>query len=138
MNEPQLPSGRTVVYPMIGHPTLQVKSPTTFNRYFGEKGIDGVMIAVDVSPSEVAHFFSLLRGWANCPGCIVTLPHRQEAARQADELSIRACEIGAANVIRRTEQGRLIGDMVNGLGFLEALRRHGFDVKGKRVVLRYL
>jgi shikimate dehydrogenase len=130
-----IPSGRTLVYPMIGHPVAQVKSPTTFNRYFREKGTDGVMITVDVSPSDVTHFFSLLRGWHNCPGCVVTIPHKQEAARQADELSGRARDLGAANVIRRTEQGRLIADMVDGLGFLEALRRHGFDVNGKRAVV---
>jgi shikimate dehydrogenase len=130
-----IPSGRTLVYPMIGHPTIQVKSPTTFNRYFAEKNVDGVMIAIDVPPDEVGHFFSLLRGWLNCPGCVVTIPYKQEAARQSDELSPRARDLGAVNVVRRTGEGRLIGDMVDGIGFLEALRLHGFDVKGKRVVV---
>ena len=130
-----IPSGRTLVYPMIGHPTIQVKSPTTFNRYFAEKNVDGVMVAIDVAPDEVGHFFSLLRGWLNCPGCVVTIPHKQEAARQSDELSPRARDLGAVNVIRRTDEGRLIGDMVDGIGFLEALRLHGFDVKGKRVAV---
>ena len=129
------PSGRTLVYPMIGHPTRQVKSPTTFNRYFREKQIDAVMVAIDVHPDAVACFFSLLRGWRNSPGCIVTIPHKQEAARQADELSPRARDLGAVNVLRRTREGRLVGDMVDGLGFLEALKAHGFDPKGKRVVV---
>ncbi len=130
-----VPSGRTLVYPMIGHPTTQVKSPTTFNRYFREKGIDGVMVAIDVDPTTVAHFFSLLRGWRNCPGCIVTIPHKQEAARRADELSARARDLGAVNVLKRTQEGRLIGDMVDGLGFLEAIAAHGFDPAGTRVVV---
>ena len=130
-----IPSGRTLVYPMIGHPTVQVKSPTTFNRYFAEKNVDGVMIAIDVPPEEVGHFFSLLRGWRNCPGCVVTIPHKQEAARQADELSPRARDLVAVNVIRRTAEGRLLGDMVDGIGFLEALRLHGFRAAGKRVAV---
>ncbi len=130
-----IPSGRTLVYPMIGHPTTQVKSPTTFNGYFKEKRIDGIMVAIDVHPASVAHFFSLLRGWQNCPGCIVTIPHKQEAARQADELSPRALDLGAVNVLARTQAGRLIGDMVDGLGFLQALKVHGFDPQGKRVVV---
>jgi len=130
-----VPSGRTLVYPMIGYPTTQVKSPTTFNRYFREKYIDGVMVAIDVHPAAVAHFFSLLRGWQNCPGCIVTMPHKQEAARQADDLSPRARDLGAVNVLKRTQEGRLVGDMVDGLGFLEALRAHGFDPRGKRIVV---
>ena len=130
-----IPSGRTLVYPMIGHPTVQVKSPATFNRYFAEKNVDGVMITIDVPPSEVGNFFVLLRGWLNCPGCVVTIPHKQEAARQSDELSPRARDLGAVNVIRRTAEGRLIGDMVDGIGFLEALKLHGFSVEGKRVVV---
>jgi shikimate dehydrogenase len=120
---------------MIGHPTTQVKSPTTFNRYFRERQIDAVMVAIDVHPDAVAHLFSLLRGWRNCPGCIVTIPHKQEAAWQADELSPRARDLGAVNVLRRTREGRLVGDMVDGLGFLEALKTHGFDPKGKRIVV---
>jgi shikimate dehydrogenase len=120
---------------MIGHPTAQVKSPTTFNGYFREKHIDGVMVAIDVHPDAVAHFFSLLREWRNCPGCVVTIPHKQEAARQADELSPRARDLGSVNVLRRTQDGRLVGDMVDGLGFLEALKAHGFDPRGKRIVV---
>ena len=130
-----VPSGRTLVYPMIGHPILQVKSPTTFNRYFKENQMDRVMVAIDVSPDHVGHFFSFLRGWRNCPGCVVTIPHKQEAARRVDELSDRARDLGAVNVIRRTEEGQLLGDMVDGLGFLEALRCHGFEVEGTRVVV---
>jgi shikimate dehydrogenase len=131
----RFPSGHTLVYPMIGHPTAQVKSPTTFNRYFNKEDIDAVMITVDVSPADVGHFFALLRGWRNCPGCLITMPHKQEAAQQADELSTRARDLGAVNVMRRTEEGKLIGDMVDGLGFMEALRRHGFDVKDKAAVV---
>lgn len=124
-------SGRTLVYPMIGHPVAQVKSPATFNRYFREKRIDAVMVTIDVHPADVGHFFALLRGWQNCPGCIVTIPHKQEAARQADDLSPTARDLAAVNVIRRTGHGRLAGDIVDGLGFLEALRTHGFDPRGK-------
>ncbi len=131
----RLPSGRTLVYPMIGHPVVQVKSPATFNRYFRKEGVDAVMVAIDVHPARVNHFFAFLRGWENCRGCVVTVPYKQEAARQADDLSSRAQDLGAANVIRRTEEGRLIADMVDGLGFLEALRQHNFDVSGKRAAV---
>jgi len=126
---------RTLVYAMIGHPIAQVKSPATFNRYFEERQMDAVMIPIDVHPAEVVHFFSFLRGWRNCPGCIVTIPHKQESFRQADELSPRARDLEAVNVIRRTEEGKLVGDMVDGLGFLEALQQNGFDVKRKRAVV---
>ena len=130
-----LPSGRTLVYVMIGHPVTQVKSPTTFNKYFREKQMDRVMIAIDVQPDLVGPFFSLLRGWRNCPGCVVTIPHKQKAAHSVDKLSDRAKDLETVNVIRRTEKGQLIGDMVDGLGFIEALRSNGFEVSTKRVAV---
>lgn len=135
MTEGHVTWKQTLVYPMIGHPIAQVKSPATFNRHFEERRTDAVMIPVDVLPSELAHFFSFLRGWRNCPGCIVTIPHKQESAGLVDELSLRANDLGAVNVIRRTGDGKLVGDMVDGLGFLEALRRNGIDVRGKRAAV---
>ena len=39
-------SGSTQVVAVIGHPIAQVKSPDNFNRYFAERQIDSVMIAV--------------------------------------------------------------------------------------------
>jgi shikimate dehydrogenase len=128
-------SGNTLVHVMIGHPVTQVRSPTTFNKYFREKQMDRIMIAIDIQPEFVGHFFSLLRGWRNCPGCIVTIPYKQEAAHSVDELSDRARDLEAVNVIRRTEKRQLIGDMVDGLGFLEALHSNGFEVSGRRVVV---
>ncbi len=135
MTEAHVSWKRTLVYPMIGHPIAQVKSPATFNRYFEERRMDAVMIPVDVLPSELSHFFSFLRGWQNCPGCIITIPHKQASAGLADELSLSARDLGAVNVIRRTEEGKLVGDMVDGLGFVEALKQHGFDVRGKRAAV---
>jgi shikimate dehydrogenase len=133
--EIHIPSGRTLVYPMIGHPVTQVKSPTTFNRYFTQNRINSVMFAMDIAPDRVACFFSLLRAWENCPGCVITIPFKQEAARQAEELSPRARYLGAANVMRRTKEGKLIADMVDGVGFLAALSWNGFNVMGRRALV---
>jgi shikimate dehydrogenase len=77
----------------------------------------------------------MLRGWRNSPGCIVTVPHKSAAAALLDELTDRARLLGAVNMIRRTASGHLAGDMIDGLGFMEALARSGFDAKGKRAVV---
>ena len=129
-----LPTGTTTFYTMIGTPVIQVKSPALYNRYFSDHGMDAVMIAVDVPPDQVGNYFKLMRAVRNFRGSIVTMPHKQAAADFMDERSERAKLLGAVNVVR-AEDGRLIGDMVDGLGFMVAIRHHGLSVPGKRVAL---
>ncbi len=122
------------VYTMIGSPVVQVKSPDFFNRHFTEKGMDAKMVAIDIQPEQVWEFFSVLRTAYPCGGCIVTVPHKGAAFQCMDETSDRARQMKAVNVVRN-EKGRLIGDMVDGMGFLVALKSHGCSVEGKRVAL---
>ena len=129
-----IPSGTTAFYNMIGTPVRQVVSPACFNRFFAEKGIDAVMVAMDVPPGQVVAHFEHMRSVANFRGSIVTVPHKGAAAGCAEELSPRARDLGAVNVVR-LEKGRLIGDMVDGIGFLAALSARGFSAPGKRVAV---
>jgi shikimate dehydrogenase len=43
--------------------------------------------------------------------------------------------VGAVNTIRREADGRLIGNMFDGLGFVAGLRSQGHDPAGKKVLL---
>lgn len=122
--------GSTELVAIIGSPVQQVKSPENFNRRFGELGVDMAMIAMDVDSQQVSDCVALLRGWRNMRGCVVTVPHKQAFARHMDDLTPRARAIGAVNVFRRSPDGRLSGDMVDGLGFLAAARSHGFEPNG--------
>jgi shikimate dehydrogenase len=131
---PQI-SGRTTILTIVGHPVLQVRSPMTVNREFARTGVDAVLIPVDLEPSSLPSFVQMLRGWQNSPGCIVTSPHKTAAAGLINELTNRAMLLGAVNIIRRTSSGHLVGDMIDGLGFLEALKRNGFDARGKRIAV---
>ena len=45
-------TGRTLVIPLIGHPIEQVKTPGPLNRWFGERGIDAVVVPMDVRPER--------------------------------------------------------------------------------------
>ncbi len=128
-------TGTSRFYAIIGHPIAQVRSPTVFNGYIADHDYDGAMVAMDILPSAVNGFFAMLRGWKNCGGVGVTVPHKQAALANCDEASDRAKRIGACNLVQRTEDGRLIGDMTDGLGFLAALAKHGVNVTGKRFVL---
>ena len=128
-------TGTSRFYAIIGHPINQVRSPTVVNGYLAEHDLDAAMVAFDMLPQAVEGFFTMLRGWENCGGVGVTVPHKQAALANCDEVSARARRIGACNLVQRTPEGRLIGDMTDGPGFLLALTNNGVNVEGKRVVL---
>ncbi len=124
-------STRTL-YPIIGSPIKQVKSPDVFNRYFAEQGIDAEMVGVNVPPHDLGGFFEQLRVAKNVKGCVVTVPHKSPSMKFVDQLSRRAEFLEAVNVIR-VEDGYLQGDMVDGLGFLAALDAHEFSCENKYI-----
>lgn len=128
-------SGSTQVVAVIGHPIAQVKSPDNFNRYFAEHQIDSVMIPVDIAPEAVAAWLDALRGMHNMSGVLVTVPHKQRAAGLVDVMTPRAQHLGAVNAIRRLPDGRLQGDMLDGIGFLLAAQTHGWRASGRRALL---
>jgi len=120
------------LYPIIGSPIKQVKSPDLFNRYFAAQGIDAEMAGIDVAPRDLGDFFDQMRDAKNVKGCVVTVPHKAASVRFVDQLSRRAEFLEAVNVIR-VEDGNLRGDMVDGLGFLAALGAHEFSCENKYI-----
>jgi shikimate dehydrogenase len=129
-----IPTGTTRFYTMIGTPIIQVKSPLNYNRYFADHGIDAVMIAMDVPIGQVTAHFEHMRTIPTFGGSIATVPHKQAAADCMDEISQRAQDLAAVNVVR-VENGRLIGDMVDGLGFMVAAKARGLDISGGRAAV---
>lgn len=93
------------------------------------------MLPIDLHEAALATFAGTLRGWQNLRGCVVTVPYKQALASRLDGLSERAAALGSVNVIRRERDGRLLGDNVDGAGFLGAARKHGFEPAGKRALV---
>ena len=129
-----IPTGTTTFYTMIGTPIIQVKSPSLYNRYFAEHGVDAVMVALDVPTEQVKVHFKHMRSISNYGGSIVTIPHKQAAVECMDEISKRAQGLLSVNVVR-LDNGRLVGDMVDGLGFMVAVKTHGLSMAGKRAAI---
>ena len=67
-------------------------------------------------------------------GCNVTMPCKNKVAQCVDELSPAAKIIGAVNTIVN-EDGKLVGHITDGIGFVRNLKEHGVDVKGKKMVV---
>jgi shikimate dehydrogenase len=127
--------GSTRLVAIVGSPVAQVKMPGTMNRYFAEQGLDLALVPFDVPPAGIASFIALLKQGRNLLGSIVTVPHKQAMAAGADFITERARTIGAVNVVRRDADGHLHGDHVDGFGFLNAARAHGFHPRGRAALV---
>jgi shikimate dehydrogenase len=128
-------NGNTRLFAILADPIRQVKTPQAINRMMRELGVNGVMVPMHVGASDLAACFAALRGIKNLGGFIVTVPHKQAIAKLCDQVSDAASAVGAVNVVRRHADGRMVGDILDGQGFVHGLREHGIEPEGKRVFL---
>lgn len=124
-------TGRTRLCFLIGDPIAQVRTPQALNALAGERGVDVVMLPLHVAASQLREVLAGCRFVQNLTGVVVTVPHKVSALNFCDELTPRATLAGAVNVISRGDDQRLRGDLVDGLGFVGALARNGYDPAGR-------
>jgi len=128
-------TGTTRLYAILGDPLERVRSPERFNTLFAERGIDAVMVPAEVDAAGFDAAVAGFKSLRNCDGLIITMPHKHAMCAHVDELRDNGRLVGAINVARRLENGRWVGDMFDGLGYLGGLRNRGIDPAGKRVHL---
>lgn len=135
MNEISDICGTTRLYAILADPIHHVKTPQLMNALFRQRGADRLMVALHVPQEGLAQAVSGLRHLANLEGFIVTVPHKIAMLPLCDEVSLHARQVGAVNVVRRSADGRLHGDILDGAGFVAGLRREGLDPAGRSVYL---
>ena len=128
------PSGRTRLYPVVGDPIGQARSPATMTRLFAARGDDAIVVPMHIAPAGLPPLFGALHGVSNLGGILVTVPHKRMAADLCASATDRARFVGSVNVVRRQGAG-WYGDNTDGVGYLDGVAREGFDVAGKRALL---
>jgi shikimate dehydrogenase len=127
--------GHTRVVVILAYPTHHVRTPAFFNARVAALGINAVLVPWQVSPERLPEVVEGLRHVETVAGVVVTVPHKQRMALLCDELQGIAADLGVCNVARRTSDGRFIGRMYDGIGFVAGMRGQGIDPEGKRVLL---
>lgn len=128
-------SGKTSLLCILADPIGQVRTPQLVNRLLQASGDDAVMVPVHVAPEHLAQMVHALRHTRNFRGMVVTVPHKMAMLPLCDALHDDAAAIGAVNVVRREGDGRLIGGMLDGKGFLHGLAQQGTQVRGSTVYM---
>ncbi|TAN30800.1 MAG: shikimate dehydrogenase [Castellaniella sp.] len=128
-------TGNTRLFAILADPVAQVRTPQVLNEHFAAHGLDAILVPMHVASTDLEEVLSGLRRMKNLSGFVVTVPHKIAMASLCDELGPAARAIGSVNTVRRTVDGRLMGEMFDGAGFVGGLLAQGHDPDGKRVLL---
>jgi shikimate dehydrogenase len=128
-------SGKTTLIAHLGYPTGTFKAPLIYNPYFEKYGIDAVCVPMGCKPEGYAEFFRLLFKLSNIRGALITMPHKITTVGLLDDVSVTVKVAGSCNAVLLTSDGRLIGDMFDGEGFVRGVRRNGFTLEGAQALV---
>ncbi|MFD0430766.1 shikimate dehydrogenase family protein [Streptomyces zhihengii] len=118
-------SGTTRLYAVLGDPVAQVQAPAMLNPLFTRLGTDAILVPVHVRPGDLDTTVPGLQRVRNLDGLLITVPHKADCLRFADEISPAARLSGSANALRRGPDGRWYADNFDGAGFVRGLRAAG-------------
>src|SRR5262249_12441024 len=127
--------GRTKLIAHIGYPTESFKAPMIYNPWFEKCGINAVVVPMGCKADDYPAFFRLLFGLSNVIGALVTMPHKIATMALLDEASVSAKVAGACNAVRLDADGKLIGDMFDGEGFVRGVLRKRLTLASGRVLV---
>lgn len=127
--------GKTRVVLHLAYPSDHLRTPAFFNHWCEQHKQNAILVPWQIHPSQLSVAWEGLRQAESLAGVIVTIPHKIAVADLCDELADEAQLLGTVNVARRTLDGRFIGRMFDGEGFLRGLENEGYSVSGKRVLL---
>ena len=128
-------NGNTELIAHIGYPTHTFKSPMIYNPYFEEAGVNAVVVPMGCQSEHYPEFLKSVFLLDNIRGALITMPHKVTTVGLLDEVTASVRVAGACNAVKRLADGRLVGDMFDGAGFVRGVQRKGFDLTGKRVLV---
>jgi len=128
-------NGNTEIIAHIGYPTHTFKSPMIYNPYFESIGVNAVVVPMGCKPEAYPELLRSVFNLTNIRGALITMPHKVTTVGLLDEVTPTVKVAGACNAVKRTEDGRLVGDMFDGEGFVRGIRRKGLELQGARVLV---
>lgn len=126
-------TGHTELIGLIAYPIRHSSSPAMHNEAFAYLGLDYAYLAFEVDNSTLEDAVKGLRA-LKMAGCNVSMPNKTVVHKYLDELSPAAELCGAVNTIVN-DNGKLIGHITDGIGYMQSLRDYDIDVIGKKMTV---
>ena len=127
--------GKTRLIAHLGYPTESFKAPMIYNPYFAKHKINAVVVPMGCRPEDFPEFFKPLFKLSNIHGALITMPHKVPIVALLDEVSVSVKVAGACNAVRVDRDGKLVGDMFDGEGFVRGVLRKGRKLDNARIMV---
>jgi shikimate dehydrogenase len=128
-------NGDTELIAHLGFPTHAFKAPMIYNPYFESIGVNAVVVPMGCRAESFAQVLASVFKLENVRGALITMPHKVTSLSLVDEVTQTAVVAGACNAVKRSANGKLVGDMFDGEGFVRGLKRKGFECAGARALV---
>ncbi len=89
-------------YGIIGYPLAHSCSPSYFNDWFKQEGIDAEFLPFEIE--NIQQLETILEEYPHLSGFNVTIPHKQNILPYLHEISEEAQKIGAVNCVKISRQ----------------------------------
>ena len=127
--------GNTLIFATAGNPVAQVRLPQVMESVFQELKVNAVWVPMHVDHEGLKVVVQALRTIRNFRGITVAIPYKPTVGAMLDRVTPRAQAAGSVNLVRLDPDGKLLGDIVDGAGFVRGLELRGHTVKGARTWL---
>jgi shikimate dehydrogenase len=127
--------GTTTLIAHLGYPTETFKAPMIYNPFFEKHGIDAVVVPMGVKAEDFQDVFRSLFRLTNIRGALITMPHKISVIPLLDDVTTTVKIAGSCNAVRLEPDGRLLGDMFDGAGFVRGIQRKGMNLEGASVLV---
>ena len=128
-------NGATRLYGTIGDPVRQLRLTGIMPQVFAAVGANAVWLPFEGGPGLLEPMVQAVGRMRNLGGFTVTTPHKAAIVPLLGGVSRRALAAGSVNLVKRDTDGRVVGDVVDGLGFVQGLEAMGHRVRGASVWL---
>src|SRR3954471_11053431 len=133
--KPMLITGNTEFIAHLGWPTHSFKAPMIYNPYFESVGINAIVVPMGCKAENFAGVLRSVFKLENIRGALITMPHKVTVVDLLDEVTPTVRVAGSCNAVKRDANGRLVGDMCDGEGFVRGVQRKGLQLKGASVLV---
>lgn len=132
---PMLINGNTELIAHLGWPTHSFKAPMIYNPYFESIGANAIVVPMGCKPENFTPVLRSVFALENVRGALITMPHKVSVVDLCDEVTPTVKVAGSCNAVKRLPDGRLLGDMFDGEGFVRGLKRKGLKLQGAQALV---
>lgn len=126
-------TGHTELIGLMAYPIRHSSSPAMHNEAFATLGLDYAYLAFEVDNDTLEDAIKGLRA-LKMVGSNISMPNKTVVGQYLDELSPAALMCGAVNTIVN-DNGKLIGHITDGIGYMQSLKDNNIDVIGKKMTI---